>query len=98
MATKRLFELSTGDSPGKPKPKLALREGSSRKSLFQTISQSSVSSRNEKTMQCHGLIKQATCMLFINKYSIYVCIERIPGTTIGQQPKIKSSGMNVPKQ
>ena len=66
MATKRLFELSTGDSPGKPKPKLALREGSSRKSLFQTISQSSVSSRNEKTMQCHGLMRESNRNLDIH--------------------------------
>ena len=95
MATKRRFELSTGDSPGKPKPKLALREGSSRKSLFQTISQSSVSSRNKKPV---SWTKQETCMLFINKYSIYVGIGKIPGTTNGQQPKIKSSGMDVPKQ
>ncbi|CAB4028701.1 Hypothetical predicted protein [Paramuricea clavata] len=56
MATKRLFELSTGDSPGKPKPKLALRESSSRKSLFQTISQSSVSAGMKN--QCHGLNKK----------------------------------------
>jgi hypothetical protein len=48
-------------------------------------------------MQCHGLNKKL-CMLFINKYSIYVCIGKIPGTTNGQQPKIKSSGMDVPKQ
>jgi hypothetical protein len=37
-------------------------------------------------------------MLFINKNSIYVCIGKIPGTTNGQQPKIKSSGMDVPKK
>ena len=48
MTSKRRFELSTGDSPGKPKPEVASYECSSRKSLFKQTTESSLQFKKER--------------------------------------------------
>ena len=48
MTSKRRFELSTCDSPGKPTPKVASYECSSRKSLFKQSAESSLQFKKER--------------------------------------------------
>lgn len=66
MASKRRFELSTGDSPGKSKPKLASYEGSSRKSLFKETAETSVHCKKERpvpwTKQETSMLVQYNCL------------------------------------
>lgn len=66
MTSKRRFELSTGDSPGKPKPKVASYECSSRKSLFKKNTESSLQFKKERpvpwTKQETRILVQYICL------------------------------------
>lgn len=50
MASKRGFQLSTGDSPGKPKTKLPSFGGKSRKSLFSDKKQAEECKKSSKPL------------------------------------------------
>ena len=73
MTSKRRFELSSGDSPGKPKPKVALYEHTSKKSLFQQSTESSLQCKKERpvpwTKQETSTLVQYICLYWKDAWS-----------------------------
>ena len=91
MAMKRVFNLSTGDTPEKPKDKKPVCQPNSRRALFSTEEKCSKNTKQEKPIPWS---EQETKALV----HMYAFSGKTLGMTNGQVQRTKTFGRNVQKQ